>query len=385
MSYGTSSSGYLTWAEEVPISFTEWKTILSKLTKEEIKKRLSSNSDSHRLSTSRQYSPTTKRNERQSLPRNNVFGDSVIDSFLVSSSSSNITQSTTNISQQDISKRVSSSTKRYVSSFKTLVNSTSSKHAQRLSYVNDSVIIVKLSKENATENNSSISQLSNKNSTLPMTASRTLTTPSRKQSSFSPSRLSPVLKLEAQKRRLTHHDSSSITSTNNYLNISSNLINSMAMSTTSHTPSNPSLFTYRNTLTGGNTIRQRAFVETPTNNLLITTERIKSNISSAMRPTRQPLTTATATTTMSSTYISSQQSQRNANQNTRSRIQQDKSMNLKELYEYPDPFTNCPQDFLSKLAQLTKLQLETIEWEKKRRFAKKKTIPNGMIQGKDSP
>ncbi|CAF2423860.1 unnamed protein product [Rotaria sp. Silwood2] len=383
MSYGTSS-GYFSWTEEVPISFTEWKTILSKLTKEEIKKRLSTNSESHRLSTSRQYSPTTKKNERQSQPRNSVFGDPVIDSFLVSSSS-NLAQSSTNISQQDVSKRVSSSTKRYVSSFKTLVNSTSGKHTRRLSYVNDSVIIVKLTKENATENNGGISQSSNKNSTLPMTTSTTITTPSRKQSYFSPSRLSPVLKLEAQKRRIAHHDSSSIASTNNYLTISSNLTNSMAMSTTSHTQSNPSLFTYRNTLAGGNTIRQRALAETPTNNLLITTERIKSNISSAMRPTRQPLTTTATTTTMASTYTSSQQSQRNVSQNTRSRIQQDKSMNSKEIYEYPDPFTNCPQDFLSKLAQLTKLQLETIEWEKKRRFTKKKPIPNGIIQGKDSP
>ncbi|CAF0847881.1 unnamed protein product [Rotaria sp. Silwood1] len=347
--------------------------------------QLSANSESHRLSTSHQYSPTTKKNERQSLPKNSVFGDAVVDSFLVSSSSSsNLVQSSTNISQQDISKRVTSSTKRYVSSFKTLVNSTSGKHPQRLSYVNDSVIIVKLSKDNATENSSTISQSSNKSSTLPMTAPTNITTPYYKQSSFSPSRLSPALKLEAHKRRVAHHDSSSIASTNNYLNISSNSTNSMIMSTTSHTPPNPSLFTYRNTLTGGNTIRQRAFAETPTNNLLITTERIKSNISSSMRPTRQPLTT-TVTTTMSSTYISSQQTQRNTSQNTKSRTQQDKSMTSKEFYEYPDPFTNCPQDFLSKLAQLTKLQLETIEWEKKRRFTKKKTIPNGIIQGKDSP
>ncbi len=56
-----------------------------------------------------------------------------------------------------------------------------------------------------------------------------------------------------------------------------------------------------------------------------------------------------------------------------------------DLYDYPDPFTNCPQDVLSKLAQLTKLQLETIDWEKKRRFTKKKPLTNGMTQGKDSP
>jgi hypothetical protein len=56
-----------------------------------------------------------------------------------------------------------------------------------------------------------------------------------------------------------------------------------------------------------------------------------------------------------------------------------------EIYEYPDPFTSCPQDILSKLAQLTKLQLETIEWEKKKRFTKKKPTSNGTVQGKDSP
>ena len=55
------------------------------------------------------------------------------------------------------------------------------------------------------------------------------------------------------------------------------------------------------------------------------------------------------------------------------------------MFEYPDPFTNCPQDFLSKLAQLTRLQLETIEWEKKRRFTKKKSVTNGTTPGKDSP
>ena len=55
-----------------------------------------------------------------------------------------------------------------------------------------------------------------------------------------------------------------------------------------------------------------------------------------------------------------------------------------DVYEYPDPFANCPQDILNKLSQLTKLQLETIEWEKKRRFAKKKPIASGTLQGKDS-
>jgi len=56
-----------------------------------------------------------------------------------------------------------------------------------------------------------------------------------------------------------------------------------------------------------------------------------------------------------------------------------------ESYSYADPFTNCPQDILNRLSQLTKLQFETIEWEKKKRFTKKKPMPNAFIQGKDSP
>ena len=60
-----------------------------------------------------------------------------------------------------------------------------------------------------------------------------------------------------------------------------------------------------------------------------------------------------------------------------------------ESYDYADPFTNCPQELLNKLAQLTKLQLETIEWERKKRFTKKKpsttNTSSSIIQGKDSP
>jgi hypothetical protein len=102
----------------------------------------------------------------------------------------------------------------------------------------------------------------------------------------------------------------------------------MATSTTSHPSSNPSLFAYRCTITGGNTVRQRALTETNTNSLFITTERLKSNISSSMRPARQPLTT---TATMSSAYMTAQQPQRNTNQNTRPRIQQDKLTNSKGI------------------------------------------------------
>ncbi|CAF2120497.1 unnamed protein product [Rotaria magnacalcarata] len=387
MAYAIRSS-YFSWPEQVPISFTEWKTLLSKLTKEEINKRLSSTSDLHQLTTARQYSSATKRTD-QSLARNQVFNDTIVDSFLVSSS--NGVQSSTNICQQERQRLIPPPNKRYVSSFKTLVNSTSGKHSQRLNYVNDSVIILKLSKENATENTGDNSLLSDKNSSSPMATSMGHITSSRKTLFLASSRLSPVLKQEAQKRRLANNDSTSSVLINNHLHLVSNSTHSMATSTSSHSPSNPSLFTYRNSIVGGNTIRQRAFAETPTNNILITTERSKPNISSPMRPTRQPLSTATPST--SSTYLSSQstppqqqqQQQRNTSQNAKTRSQQDKPTNSKDLYEYPDPFANCPQEFLSKLAQLTKLQLETIDWEKKRRFTKKKPISNGLMQGKDSP
>jgi hypothetical protein len=108
-----------------------------------------------------------------------------------------------------------------------------------------------------------------------------------------------------------------------------NSAHTMAMGTTSHPSSNPSLFAYRCTITGGNTVRQRALAETNTNSLFITTERIKSNMSSSMRPARQPLTAATPT--ISSAYMSSQQTQRNASYSTRSRIQQDKITNFKGI------------------------------------------------------
>jgi len=103
----------------------------------------------------------------------------------------------------------------------------------------------------------------------------------------------------------------------------SNSFQTMAMSTTSQPPSNPSLFTYRSA--GINTIRQRALAENTTNSLLITTERVKSNYSSSMRPSRQPVTS-----TISSAYVPSQPVQpRNLSQTTKSRVQQDKSNNTK--------------------------------------------------------
>jgi hypothetical protein len=136
-------------------------------------------------------------------------------------------------------------------------------------------------------------------------------------------------------RRTAHYDSCVTSTVNTDIAIPTNSTSNMAMSTTSHPSSNPSLFAYRNAVNGGSTIRQRALVETNTNSLLITTERYKSNMSSSMRPARQPLTTTTTTTTMPSAYMSSQQSQRNVNQNIRTRIQQDKLTNSKGRNVFP--------------------------------------------------
>ncbi len=138
-------------------------------------------------------------------------------------------------------------------------------------------------------------------------------------------------------RRAVPNDSSVTSAANTDIVTSSNLPYTMATSTTSHPSSNPSLFAYRSTLTAGSTVRQRALAETNTNSLFITTERLKSNISSAMRPARQPLTavatatTTAATTTISSASISSQQPQRNTSQSTRPRLQQDKLTNSKGI------------------------------------------------------
>ncbi|CAF5177174.1 unnamed protein product, partial [Rotaria magnacalcarata] len=54
-------------------------------------------------------------------------------------------------------------------------------------------------------------------------------------------------------RRLANNDSTSSVLINNHLHLVSNSTHSMATSTSSHSPSNPSLFTYRNSIVGGNT------------------------------------------------------------------------------------------------------------------------------------
>ena len=118
-----------------------------------------------------------------------------------------------------------------------------------------------------------------------------------------------------------------IPSNNTDVSVPSNSVHTMTMSATSHPSSNPSLFAYRSTLTAGTTVRQRALTDTTTTSLFIATEKLKTNMSSSMRPSRQPLTGTTAT--VSSAYMLSQPLQRNASQSTKSRTQQDKSNSSK--------------------------------------------------------
>ncbi|CAF3398871.1 unnamed protein product [Rotaria socialis] len=369
-----SDSPFFQWTNQVPISFTDWKCILSTITTKETSK----------LSSSDQLCRSTTqitKSDRQSLPRNQVFGDKTVESFIASSS--NLAQSSISISRQDVPKILSPPTKRYVSSFKTIVSSTNSKPTQRLNSVNNNVMILKVPKEHTHNSANTGSPFSSKHSTLSMaTTTATIMSTKSQQQTLSPSRLSPILKVEGQKRRIVHHESSVATPSSIDSLVGSNPTNQMATSASGHPQTNSTVFTYRSAAAGGNTIRQRAIAETTTNSMLITTERLKLNMSSAVRSTRQLLP---APTTIASTYVSSQQTQRNHNQNSKSRTQQDKSIHSRDNFDYPDPFTNCPQEILSKLAQLTKLQMETIEWERKKRFTKKKPITNGAFQGKDSP
>ncbi|CAF1325471.1 unnamed protein product [Adineta steineri] len=366
----TISCDYLPWKNAVHTPLVEWQKVLSKLTKREINRRLFAKVDLNHKPLQREHSAPTK---KLLLSKNDDIDDTFIPSFLISPPS-NVAQSSTDLS----------STRRYASSFKTIGN----EQIQRSnSTTTDNVVILKLTKDNTKEHIDNSSQSSRKHSLLSMGTSTTASsTPSAQQSSSScsfssssPMRPNSILRTDGLKRHATHYDSPIIASSNTYLPISSGIALRMATSTTSHPSSNSSLFAYGNTITGGSTVRQRALADTTTNSLLITTERFKTNTSSSssMRPARQPA--------MSSAYMTSQQLQRNASQTTRPRIQHDKTTISKDLYEYPDPFTNCPSDMLSKLAQLSKLQIETVEWEKKRRFTKKKSGANGTTQGKDSP
>ena len=123
-------------------------------------------------------------------------------------------------------------------------------------------------------------------------------------------------------RRAVRYDSPVGLPSQNNLSSSSNSISTMATSTSSHPTSNSSLFAYGSTITGGNTVRQRALAEPATNSLLITSERFKAHTPSTMRPARQ-----SSTTTMPSAYMTYHHVQRNASQDMRSHNHQDKSTN----------------------------------------------------------
>lgn len=120
MSYATNN-GSLEWTEQAPIPFDQWKALLYKLTKDETTKqffcfhwntrvcflrfvfhRLSSNSNPHHRTRSRHTSSSsspTKKQDRQALPRNQVFTDTTVDSFLISST--NIIPSAIGMFSQD--------------------------------------------------------------------------------------------------------------------------------------------------------------------------------------------------------------------------------------------------------------------------------------------
>ena len=97
----------------------------------------------------------------------------------------------------------------------------------------------------------------------------------------------------------------------------------MNSTTTTYPQTNSAIFTYRSAALGGNAIRQRTIAETIQNNSLISTDRLKSNVSSSIRPTRQSMPTAT----LPSAFVSPPLIQRNNNQNTKLRVQQERLMN----------------------------------------------------------
>ncbi|CAF1105085.1 unnamed protein product [Adineta ricciae] len=358
------------WVDRAPISLTELKSILAKLTSKEAMKLSTS------TSTNAQHrpKPLIKKQSRQVPAQSQLYGDAVINSFLVSSSSSAVHISRQGILNANLDAKRNQCCldldvpdafvppKRYTSSFRTLVHPTTTKQTQRLNYINDSVVIFKLSKEPESNNSSIVnSQVTSKPASLSPTASVKI------PPAPSPIRLSPVLKIEGQ--------------TIPPPTILSGSSNQMTTSTTNHHQSHPSVFTYRSAAAGGNTVRQRAIADPPSNSLLITAERFKTTMTSTMRSTRQqslPITTTTS-------YVPSQQIHRNLPQTNRSRVLLDKLKTSQDNYEYADPYTNCPPELLNKLSHLTKLQLETIEWEKRKRFTKKKPASNAFLQGKDSP
>lgn len=128
-------------------------------------------------------------------------------------------------------------------------------------------------------------------------------------------------------RRIVQHDSSLIAPSPGDPTTAGSSTNQMSTSTSNHPQSNSSLFTYRSTpaaatAAGGNINRPRAMPDpTTTNSLLISTDKLKSNMPSSLRSTRQPVVTTTNTT---SALMSSQQMQRSTYTNGRSRGQLEK-------------------------------------------------------------
>lgn len=91
----TNCDDFYPWVDQTPLSFTQWKTILSRFPIQQPKcfhridflhrlvfslSRLFSSPDHH----TRSLVPL-KKPDRSILPRNQVFNDGVVDSFLVSS------------------------------------------------------------------------------------------------------------------------------------------------------------------------------------------------------------------------------------------------------------------------------------------------------------
>lgn len=105
----TSEAEFSLWTQPIPFSFTEWKTILSQWTMKKPIKFSSSffislkiffslrlpptSSDVHRQTTS-----TAKKTERTSLPRNQVFGENLVDS-LFNSPSTHLLQSSVSLNR----------------------------------------------------------------------------------------------------------------------------------------------------------------------------------------------------------------------------------------------------------------------------------------------
>ncbi len=42
-------------------------------------------------------------------------------------------------------------------------------------------------------------------------------------------------------------------------------------------------------------------------------------------------------------------------------------------FDYADPFHSCSQEFLSRVSEMHRVQMDTIEWERKKKLTKKKT------------